>query len=366
MTAALGAAAFVAASLLFIPFIYSDEPRWAVLYVLGACGIISARHLRRDELVWLLFIGWAALSLIWSPDSRYGAIGLSSMIALWGLYVGASRANLNWIPEAAGIAVVGAILLWFLYRPLEGGFGNQNWITEFVCLALPLSLSRRWGWGIAAGAVFWLLWFNSSYTELAVAAGVGATLLWRFDRRAGIAASGFLLALAVWMVLEGDGDFASSFRSRLELWFNTGAMFAERPFLGHGLGGFNYVYPLFQERHLAVMDGTLLMPVNVYAGQVHNEFIQCLAELGVVGLGLGLWGLWETLKGARWSPALLTLTAALPIALIAFPTQTPASIGLIVLAGASLHGGGLGQHFSSLGFSALSRRLSSRRIGRAA
>jgi tetratricopeptide (TPR) repeat protein/O-antigen ligase len=59
---------------------------------------------------------------------------------------------------------------------------------------------------------------------------------------------------------------------RLSLWKSTSAMFADKPITGTGLGTFDYIYPKYR-----------LADVYSRAVYTHNDWLQLLAELGIIG-----------------------------------------------------------------------------------
>lgn len=76
---------------------------------------------------------------------------------------------------------------------------------------------------------------------------------------------------------------SESWTSRLPVWINTLAIIGDHPLRGVGLGSFEASYPLYHDR---------LAPDRNYStrlwfGGAHNEPLQLLAELGLVGLALG-------------------------------------------------------------------------------
>lgn len=110
-----------------------------------------------------------------------------------------------------------------------------------------------------------------------------------------------LLAAALWVVsprvrarLEGARleHPDSAVAARFMVWGDTLPLIAERPVLGHGPGSYQWVYPRFR-RHV--------MPYLI--NYAHNEYLQAVAEYGLVGLGLAglaiVWGLGMLLRGLR-------------------------------------------------------------------
>jgi O-antigen ligase len=136
----------------------------------------------------------------------------------------------------------------------------------------PIYLTgSRSGWlGLAAGLAVALV-------LLAARRGWGRFLLALVGGPAAMAAAGYGLWVASPLVRERvqaalHGDV------RLDLWKDTLAMIAERPWLGNGTGAFRWMYPWFQ-KHLVVY---------VDPRYPHNEFLQRLAEAGIAGLVLSV------------------------------------------------------------------------------
>ena len=129
---------------------------------------------------------------------------------------------------------------------------------------------------------------------------------------------------------------------RVELWVNTLLMWADRPLFGHGLGSFIETYPLYKEAH-----GDLMSFVNrafesyiTEAEAAHNEPLQLLAELGLVGflpflalMALVIWAGWRRLKAdAVVAAGIVGLIAVLGELLLEYPFQRAATLFLAVLA----------------------------------
>lgn len=76
----------------------------------------------------------------------------------------------------------------------------------------------------------------------------------------------------------------TSWSARIPLWLNSLAIIRDHPFLGVGLGSFDAAYPLY---HKALMNDILYSP-GMWIGGAHNEALQLLAELGLVGFTLAI------------------------------------------------------------------------------
>lgn len=67
----------------------------------------------------------------------------------------------------------------------------------------------------------------------------------------------------------------SAVQARLLMWKDTVQMIRDRPWAGHGLGSYQWVYPQYKSHKMQLLFN--------YA---HNEYLHTLAESGVVGFGL--------------------------------------------------------------------------------
>ena len=108
-------------------------------------------------------------------------------------------------------------------------------------------------------------------------------------------------------------------------------MFPHRPFLGWGLGTFEYVYPQFRSFY-----------TSYRIDEAHNDYLQLLIELGAAGFITMLWFLclvfrigsktlsnWPTdINGAVALAALLGVTGILVHSLVDFNLQVPANAAM--------------------------------------
>ncbi len=84
--------------------------------------------------------------------------------------------------------------------------------------------------------------------------------------------------------------------TRLRILTVSGGLVAQKPILGHGLGSFPMVYPAAQARYFHDHPETRLRPTDSIADHAHNEYLQILIEMGIVGLGLALCALFLFLR----------------------------------------------------------------------
>lgn len=290
------------------------------------------------EAACLLFTGYVLLSLLWTPDIREGQLHAQNVAAAVVAGIWLCRvSSRHWLP----LITVAAILMVWTQEPIMwAGFGNENWLTEFLLVGMVGSLASLkhpwWRWASVAAilaSLHWLIFVCNSDTRLAGLGGLalfGAAYL-VVTRRSYWALTG-LLVLVNAVVFAPLPDLLRAVYARIETTWNTGILWLEKPLTGHGVGSFNYEYPRVQEAHISVFPGidTMLRPANVYAGAAHNEYIQFLAEYGLVGallIGLIVLSLrvqWNY-RSAVYLAALSTLGGT---ALVGFPLQNPATVAL--------------------------------------
>jgi O-antigen ligase len=108
-------------------------------------------------------------------------------------------------------------------------------------------------------------------------------------------------------------------------------MFPHRPFLGWGLGTFEYVYPQFRSFY-----------TSYHIDEAHNDYLQLLIELGSAGFIAVIWFLWLVYRigskklrnwptdvdGAVALAGILGITGILVHSLVDFNLQVPANAAL--------------------------------------
>jgi len=75
--------------------------------------------------------------------------------------------------------------------------------------------------------------------------------------------------------------------TRFQIDRDTLHMFAQRPILGWGLGTFETVYPQFRSFY-----------TNLLVDKAHNDYLQLLAETGLIGFGIMIWFLVSAFRRA--------------------------------------------------------------------
>lgn len=306
MRTAIPAVLMAAGWLVFLPGFYSGTvPKWIALYLVAAGLVAWIASVRRPidldgaGLALLCLLGWAGVSLGWSADWRAGLIGVLNGAALFGVYLAARHASRETLarvlPWAAALGIAGAAGLRLWWPETHGGFGNANFLAAFVLVLLPFLTVKRWGWLLVIAGV--------AFLALKVDALLGA-------------------------FLGGTWNPEASIGYRVALWDASLRMWYAHVFGGLGFGSFDYEYPRWA-------GGEVLQLPHMYAGAVHNDFLQLLAELGLIGAWLVFAVLYELQqpcsrleRAAVWSLGIIGC-----LALIGFPLQHPAtaSIGAIAL-----------------------------------
>lgn len=207
--------------------------------------------------------------------------------------------------------------------PPSATFANKNMAAHFVVLTIPAAITlfliekKRFPYllpiMIALQATF-LAYARTraSWLALFVELSLLALFFLRFRKNNSLLQisnkqkKGLLLGIVLVILFTGLGKQASfsgykNILSRLEqsqsyvkepgrqvrfaFWLNTLAMTKDHPVLGVGLGNFKSYYPLYH--HAILKDPSFSLKMQ--AVDSHNDLLQGLAELGIVGGGLFLW-----------------------------------------------------------------------------
>jgi hypothetical protein len=192
-------------------------------------------------------------------------------------------------PLAAAVDVITSIRFTPFHRDINaaGSF--------YVLLAVPplwrVLTTRSWGYALAALPLGAALWFSGSRAAL-LAAPAGLLAAWVFTRqlRRRTAAVGLVaivvatVALAFASTRIGQIGARGAVDIRLDLMGVALRVAATRPAFGVGLERFDDVSARFISPELAER-----FPEARAGENAHNNFLQVLGELGVVGLATFLW-----------------------------------------------------------------------------
>ena len=289
-----------------------DGPKWLVLLLLCLCS-------RGIDFRLSMLVLWVCLTALWAPDWP---------VHLFGVLIFAALASVRVSPMAFPVALAGVCVLALFLA--DGGMGNPNFLSEFVAVCIPWCfLTKRTRWLLIPA--FFTLFMADSKTGWFGLWLASVVWLWGYDRWL----AGIWLMLPVNLAIFEVIDISGSLQARAEIWINTVFMWLDRPFFGVGVGGFDYFYGKYDSIHLMFFpDWGYYHPITKYAGAAHNEYLQILAETGVIGLGLFVW----FLSGLKWRgiPA-WSVGIGLALSLIGFPLQNPATLAVMALSMAMMH-----------------------------
>ena len=327
---------------------------------------------------WLagLFLLWSLASARWSaaPNLANGATALVGMSLLWSVSIayGLGRAGGR---IAAGFLVIvtaltAAVAIWYFYgrNPLlraKFPMGNPSFLATclipgvLVCAAQLAGRAAAWMQtlraeargvspeagrppfgrlvvGTVAGVLVLALtlWAFSLTGSRGPAMGLGtgtlAVVFFALRGRAKLVPSSvaaiLLAAAAIYFVGQSkDTAFASrafTIRFRLYSWSYAWRMFLENPISGHGQGGFALRGDSFAVRD--VLDDPPVFEARI--AHAHNEWLETLADLGIVGLGLQL----STLLLSLWAGVLALRRGPPPAARWTLIGLQASLVGLVV------------------------------------
>lgn len=250
-----------------------NDQKWFWLAALGPQGLaatvwrlLKEREIRIDSLDAMLaaFILYAAISLAWTPDRPFGLMFLAK--------VAAAAVIFTYLKDFGGeslfcrlaawttFATALALVLAYTQPDAKGGFHNQNFITEYLLLALPfcfgyavIAATRilRTGAVLTTLVTFWyLIVDNPSRIEfmiVPVASAVTLSLVcgqrwgWRpvLSIAAVVAIGLALTAFPFWDAFPySERGLRASSLPRIALMADTFSMWVDAPMLGHGVGSF--------------------------------------------------------------------------------------------------------------------------------
>ncbi|HEY6737136.1 MAG TPA: O-antigen ligase family protein [Candidatus Saccharimonadia bacterium] len=284
---------------------------------------------------------WALASGLWSANRYSTAV----WVVMWGLaglafrlsyVVSASEAGRRWLLRAyLGLAVVFAVvgIGMYLFGDYERLVGSIYWPNPAAAYMMPavlvalagwLRAERRWDlarWGAVlglCGAAFYLtgsraamlvlglvtaiflvvsnhvkhFWIKILFSVVIVTA-LSTGLVWS-GNRLGHHHAGGTFGSRVGELASGK---AQSGRDRLRYVESAVAIWLAQPILGSGAGTYGDVHPQYQQTVVSA------------STDVHNLYVQTLAELGLPGLvcqlALVVGLLWGMVQGLSWRPELV-------------------------------------------------------------
>jgi len=254
-------------------------------------------------------------------------------------------------------------LLW-VRQPRLGGwiygpYVNHNHYAGLMELLVPIplviSLSRlaeqkmRIAAGVAAAIMVGTIFLSGSrggMLAIFVELVIFVTILFRQKTsvRVAVSVGAFVVVLVSLLVWLGGKELTTRVTSvstetrgeisggmRLSIDRDTVRMFRKRPILGWGLGTFPVVYPQFRSFY-----------TNFFVNEAHNDYLQLLSEMGLLGFGTMVWflillyrqafrktGKWPSdVSGAVALACALGTIGILVHSLVDFNLQIPANAAL--------------------------------------
>lgn len=323
---------------------------------LGACGIVALQFVPVPSALWEISSGRrelieeaALIGLVYSPKfwslSPYEALK-SAVWVLPAAAVGIAMARLpDWKPAHVASAIIVGMVLSVIVGTVQitqgrdspayfyeitnrgstvGFFANSNHLATLLLISLPMlfalvqsAQSSRSGTPsppaalTGLGALFLVLaglGINGSLAGFGLAGPVVLASLFIILRRrshrriTGLALLSYLLGALVLLVTSGgqsllnSGDLAGSAGGRATIWRNTWQAILDFLPFGSGLGTFTETYARYEDASAVT---------NVYINHAHNDYLELLAEFGILILPLlfaaAAWWIWRA-KAAFQNP----------------------------------------------------------------
>lgn len=216
-----------------------------------------------------------------------------------------------------------------------GTMGNRNFAALLTAMAIPIILMpRAWATLPFAAVLLWHLGITASrgaFVALGAVMCVWGLFLKGFERIAFAVLGMFVVTI---VVLFAQGNLSmQTLEHRLTWWKGSILMAKDHPVFGVGRGNWPLVYPMYagvvkdktmDRQELA--DGSLISKVFVNAA--HNDYLQILAETGLLGLISLLWFICQLIPvGAELKEPMLGIFLGWLVlligALFSFPFQLP-------------------------------------------
>lgn len=281
----------------------------------------------------LALTAWMALSALWSPwsEASFGEAVRQLIFTVWAIALGGTLIGRGVRQASVGLVTVlvltAAVGIWYYFernpsQRLKFPIGNPIFMASClipgvaVLLGLALgaaaqcrrrvvgpacdSRSRRWlAWMagvVGLVALLWTLWLTDSRGPV-VGLGVGlfagllmAVCLWLQgqSRRVALLAIGFgVIAGLLYVQIRGTPDFitrrSSTVSFRQYAWTYAVRLFADRPLSGQGQAGY---FLLSEQFAAADAQADPRVFSDALLGHAHNEWLEILADLGIVGFCL--------------------------------------------------------------------------------
>lgn len=382
--------------LMFGPLAFGAVEPWSIFILEVGAVLLAALWLAKQFIeeeisilwnqIYLPMIAFAAmvlLQLIFGITAyRHDTITQGMLYCAYGLLCFLVTQSLLRASEARKIAVIlsvyGAIVasfalvqgvapngkLYWMRQPLLGGwiygpYVNHNHYAGLMEMLVPIPMviavshlaheKTRIAAGIAAAVMAGTIFLSGSrggmlaiFVELATLGVLLSRQKKQLRIALGVAAFVVVLvSLLVWLggkelttrvtsiSTEARGEISGGMRLSIDR--DTARMFTQRPVFGWGLGTFPVVYPQFRSFY-----------TNFFVNEAHNDYLQLLAEMGILGSFTMAWFLFIVFRQVRrkthkWTSDVsgaVSLACALGIlgilvhSLVDFNLQIPANAAL--------------------------------------
>lgn len=309
-------AALAATLLIFDPLAYEPHhARWIAATVFAVCltyGLAPRGPLAARDAVTVMAVAlavYAGASVIWSADPAAGAVAFGHTLVMTVVFLAsrcldaAARARLA---AALALATAATLSMWAADIGRWGGIGNPNFLSETLVAGAAFAAIAAFSAGgrgaragfasiavLALGATVFLLPSRAGALAAVVGLAVFGTMLAPFRWRLALGFAAIVGGIAAIAITTESGRLSLSLDSRVQLWANGAAMLADRPIAGVGLGGFDALYPVYQERHLShvAADTPVIVLIDrksIRVGALHNEILQFAVAFGAIGVLLAL------------------------------------------------------------------------------
>jgi O-antigen ligase len=184
-------------------------------------------------------------------------------------------------------------------------FGNPIFFAAHLIIVIPVAIGLLLTTKSKATRIFLLITLATCFAALyyaqtraaiiACAAG-GLTLAWLLPPPGPKRTRAFaitLVAVATFAWFTKDIWFRQ--QAHFLIWRDTLAMWTNHPWFGTGPGTFHVYFPSFASKELLAIWPQQQSIIN----DAHNEYIQYLAETGIVGFGVFIWLLAALLRSAH-------------------------------------------------------------------
>ncbi len=352
-------------------------------------------------LPYMLFLAWSCLSLFycvnlhvgWGEVIRWGSYGIIYLSVL-SISLTASRRSF-FISAIMVSATIGSLLTLMQHLGLDpshlkGGtqrvystFGNPNYIASYLAVVLPIGY---WGWicpnrkkvrtliylpfSLICTSALLVTGSRGGIAALSISTVLVMLALSKLISKRRLLILILTIAVIILSLLvpftpgrqdrspfnkfyDLSGSAREGIAWRQLVWSISWEMVEERPLLGAGVGSFNLLYLDHLAEFLKNPDNQHYLPqAEGGIDYTHNEYLQILVELGLVGLLLLGWFLttlivaeWRTAKrtgeGEWINSALLTGCIALLLhGLVSFPFHMwPSATTFFIFSGMLVAGG---------------------------